>query len=580
MPGGQAAPLVFDLMVGTAEEACGHANFKVNGQELFQIAPSSEGPNGGRRTISAQGAMLDASWLFMCQYAGDGVQLGQVLQFTIHSINYRPAAFQNNGFGVIFQQAGEPQILDVYEYPDAPATSYAIPMLEELVDETAEYSEPDLDDEIAELHFMVEQLNELQYHIAEKEESIRRHGEAESEIRMGDCDSLKCVFKALHHKMRCAAHKIYSKFHGGHHHHHHHHGHHGHGKWRHGKGNHTHEHHGHGNHTHGNHTHPHLPGRRPHHIPFCHFPPHHPPHGRPPHRKPHDGPHHGRPDDGPPHHGKPHDGPPHHGRPDDGPHGPPGPPSHHKPSRPDRPERPDRPARPDRPERPDRPQRPAAASHHGRPHPPHGGPEEGDPHHHHHLFKVLHTLKFVTIGILVACLLLALHRRACSPTRRAERRARREERRRRRSFKRARRVHAFRFLRALILGLPLDDETSEEEKRESLLANAEDGLSGTMSDEIAQFRNVAGVVSEIVAADVSHASAPPPRVSSLSALNPHEMAGLLDHGEQLPAYEDDASSDMSSIADGLRYTPGSTEYNPSQSREGSVSDILGPDTKN
>jgi hypothetical protein len=37
---------------------------------------------------------------------------------------------------------------------------------------------------------------------------------------------------------------------------------------------------------------------------------------------------------------------------------------------------------------------------------------------------------------------------------------------------------------------------------------------------------------------------------------------------------------MSSIADGLRYTPGSTEYNPSQSREGSVSDILGPDTKN
>lgn len=140
-------------------------------------------------------------------------------------------------------------------------------------------------------------------------------------------------------------------------------------------------------------------------------------------------------------------------------------------------------------------------------------------------------------------------------------------------------MHTFRSYKAFFLGRPFDETSEDLEKRESLLANAEDGLSATMSDEITQFRNAAGVVGDIVAADALHHSLPP-RVSSLAALNPHEMASLADHGEQLPAYEDDASSDMSSVADGLRYTPGSTDYNPSESREGSVSDILGPDTKN
>ena len=194
--------------------------------------------------------------------------------------------------------------------------------------------------------------------------------------------------------------------------------------------------------------------------------------------------------------------------------------------------------------------------------------------------RVLHILKYVATGIVVTSLIFALHRRACSPSRRAHRRARREERRRRRSFNRARRHHAIRRFLARITGRPFDEDSDDFEKREALLANAENGVSNAMSNEILQFRNAAGVVGEIVAAGVPAPQQLPPRVESLSRMPAHDIGSEVGYGEQLPAYEDDADSEVSSIADGLRYTPGSTQYTPSQSEEGSLSDILGADTKN
>jgi hypothetical protein len=188
----------------------------------------------------------------------------------------------------------------------------------------------------------------------------------------------------------------------------------------------------------------------------------------------------------------------------------------------------------------------------------------------------LHFLKFFVTGIVVSCLVFVIHRRACSAPRRADRRARREERHRRRSFNRARRHQAFRRFLARICGHAFNEDGDDNE--EKLLANAEDGLSGTMEDEITQFRNAAGVVEEMVAAEEARPQFPP-RVDSRS-MTAHEIGSQVGDGEELPAYEDSDRSEMSSIADGLQYTPGSTEYNPSQSREGSVSDILGPDTKN
>jgi hypothetical protein len=110
-------------------------------------------------------------------------------------------------------------------------------------------------------------------------------------------------------------------------------------------------------------------------------------------------------------------------------------------------------------------------------------------------------------------------------------------------------------------------------------------MSTTMTEDITQLRNAAEVVGDIVVAEqervlnvVEPISIPANETRPL--MRDFETLSQLGDEEDLPAYEDNDGSDASSfIADGFRYTPGSTEYSPSHSPAGSVSDILGPDTK-
>jgi hypothetical protein len=361
-------------------------------------------------------------------------------------------------------------------------------------------------------------------------------------------------------------------------------------------------------------------------------PPHGPPpHGPPPHGPPHDGPPnfngpppHGPPHDGgpdfkgppPPPHGHPHDGPPGfegpppppHGHPHDGPpdfEGPPPPPHGHPHDGPPDSEGPPPPPHGHPHDGPPDFEGPPP---HGHPHdgPHHGGPPEDQDHMRfdgpgsqgpgpHHgppgppLNRIFTIVKFTAVGFLCAFLLLALHRRACTPKRRADRQARREERHRRRAYRRMAHKHMITRLLARISGNPSGDEFDDyEEKREALLASAEDGMSTTMTEDITQLRNAAHVVGEMVVAEEGRAmSISPSESASLQAseerplLQDFEMTMLTQvGGEELPAYEDNDGSEMSSvIADGFRYTPGGSNYSPSHSPSGSVSDILGPDSK-
>jgi hypothetical protein len=390
----------------------------------------------------------------------------------------------------------------------------------------------------------------------------------------------------------------------------------------------------HGNHTHGNHTHPphHRKPHFPHHrLPICRYPPpgrhpHHPPPHHPP--PPHHGPPHGKPPGGedrwrpgPPqrngpgkhrpdfHHGPDMDDEPLHGSPEDSPrpfpsrphHGE-GPPDHAPPPPPDfnRPPPPPHhgedgpPPPPTHHERPPPPpeeeqefmEGPPPGEKHHRPGPPPGPP----PHHRNRLGKVLAIVKFTSIGFLFAFLLVALHRRTCTPEKRrdrASRRAfRREHREKRRAYRRAVHKHAITKLLARISGNGSgsddDDFDDFEEKRQSLLSDAEDGMSTTMTEDITQLRNAADVVGDIVAAEEVRSEPMPILVSEDRPLmQDFEIGSQVGDGEELPAYEDNDGSEMSSmIADGFRYTPGSSDYSPSHSPAGSVGDILGPDTKN
>lgn len=227
----------------------------------------------------------------------------------------------------------------------------------------------------------------------------------------------------------------------------------------------------------------------------------------------------------------------------------------------------------------------------GPPGPPGQRPFDGPRPHRKGLGKAFHIIKFVVIGVLLSLLVIALHRRNCTSKSRAERKARREERHRRRAFRRAAHKHAVTRFLARLSGHASDDESDDyEDKRQALLASeAEDGMSTTMTEEITEFRNAAEVVDDMVTAQSSRVQLqsqvqpipiPSPASEDRPLMRDYDIGSQVGDGEELPAYEDNDGSEMSSVvADGFRYTPGSTEYSPSHSPAGSVSDILGPDTK-
>jgi len=112
-------------------------------------------------------------------------------------------------------------------------------------------------------------------------------------------------------------------------------------------------------------------------------------------------------------------------------------------------------------------------------------------------------------------------------------------------------------------------------------------MSTTMTEDITQLRNAAEVVGDMVTAAEgrSQAIVEPVSIPAVTETRPlmqdFEIGSQVGDGEELPAYEDNDGSEASSfVADGFRYTPGSSEYSPPHSPPaGSVSDILGPDTK-
>lgn len=208
------------------------------------------------------------------------------------------------------------------------------------------------------------------------------------------------------------------------------------------------------------------------------------------------------------------------------------------------------------------------------------------PHPHLGRSPALQIAKFITIGFLFSFLLLALHRRACTPSRRAARQSRRERKQKRRALRRAFKKHGISGFLSHISGNQSDSEDEDyEEKRQRLLSDAEDGVSTTMIEDIEQMRNAAEVFGDVASAPSSRNVARRISITNIAATETRPLMQDFElrsqaGGEALPAYEDnDGSEDGSMVADGFRYTPGSSDYSPGHSQSGSVSDILGPDTK-
>lgn len=228
--------------------------------------------------------------------------------------------------------------------------------------------------------------------------------------------------------------------------------------------------------------------------------------------------------------------------------------------------------------------------------PPHDGPpphmievgDHGPPPHSPPGFP-FHILKFALIGFLFSILIIALHRRTCSPKARSHRQACREERCKRLASCRGTKRVSFEAWWAWVMG-----KDQQFEEKEMLLEHCEsdddDDDDVSVSDGITSLRNAANVVVDMVAAEEGRSISSQPsshnRFSSQSPLFTPEHESPVPHfdtypieiEETLPAYEDndhDGSEASSLVADGFRYIPGSSDYSPSHSASGSVSDILG-----
>jgi hypothetical protein len=190
------------------------------------------------------------------------------------------------------------------------------------------------------------------------------------------------------------------------------------------------------------------------------------------------------------------------------------------------------------------------------------------------LHRIKTAVTFFAVATLLFLLVAVIHRRCCcSPARRQEKQARREERRRRRAFRRAAHKHAWRsWFARHICRFTAYDNLDEEEKRAMLAGRRTEGQEDAIASEISELSNAASVVSDMIAAEEGRMEG---RVSmdSRSSL-PEYMSEL--GGEPLPTYEDEESPELSSVvADGFRYTPGSSEYTPGTSAAGSIRDVLG-----
>ncbi|KAI0428402.1 hypothetical protein F5Y09DRAFT_288167 [Xylaria sp. FL1042] len=188
-----------DLRIFESATPCGPGNVTLNGELLDQ---NSSGHGSGSFTIES-GSVLGADWEFTC------VQDSQALLLSVRIVSVDDQNVDDDiVFAVQFQQT-------------APVTvSYVggASMRSELLLEESDSSSnphPSLEDELAELEVLREQLFALEHSIALKVTHITdtfNLGRPE-EVLLSDCSSLKCFFGTIYDRVKTMASKVY---HGGH----------------------------------------------------------------------------------------------------------------------------------------------------------------------------------------------------------------------------------------------------------------------------------------------------------------------------------------------------------------------------
>ncbi|GAW18211.1 hypothetical protein ANO14919_076850 [Xylariales sp. No.14919] len=185
-----------DLRVFESTTRCGYGNVTLNGEPLDQ---DNLGLGSGS-IITDSGSVLLANWRFTCVHLEPD---SQVQLLTVHIVSVDGQDVDDVAFSVQFQQTAPISISHV----DG-ATASSLPSASD-----SSYDRyPSLENELAELDMLKEQLLALEHSIAFKVAHISNAFNldgSEELLQLTNCGGLKCFFSTIYNRMKSAASKLY-----------------------------------------------------------------------------------------------------------------------------------------------------------------------------------------------------------------------------------------------------------------------------------------------------------------------------------------------------------------------------------
>ncbi|RYP44601.1 hypothetical protein DL768_008950 [Monosporascus sp. mg162] len=192
----------FDILESDA--ACGYGNITLDGQALYQ----DESGVGSGSIITERGSNIVAKWKFTCIERDDGYQ-EQRLNFNVITVDDK---VQDVEYAVLFRQVAPVAITSLIVIDGA---QYTIRVLESGSDKVGSMDRStsvDLEEELYVLELMKLRLFDLERAIARKEqylsETFNFRGNSAGDVStLAECTSLKCVAESLFKNVKGVARK-------------------------------------------------------------------------------------------------------------------------------------------------------------------------------------------------------------------------------------------------------------------------------------------------------------------------------------------------------------------------------------
>ncbi|KAI0193365.1 hypothetical protein EV127DRAFT_468361 [Xylaria flabelliformis] len=185
-----------DLRVFESTTPCGYGNVSLNGEPLAQ----DDSGFGSGSIPTESGSVLTADWKFTCVHLDQDSEV-QLLSVRIVSVDDQE--IDDVAFSVQFRQIA-PVSVSYIDGANAKLKSLPAP-------DSSDNRRPSLEDELADLEVLKEQLLTLEHSIALKIAHISDSFNLDQPEKLlgADCGGLKCFFSTIYDRMKTVATKLY-----------------------------------------------------------------------------------------------------------------------------------------------------------------------------------------------------------------------------------------------------------------------------------------------------------------------------------------------------------------------------------